>query len=52
MTKNMEEGYLDGLAGRNNAMRSPNYCEGWDRGWRERMLALNNLSQPIEAINI
>jgi ribosome modulation factor len=34
----MEEGYLDGLAGRDNRMCSPNYAEGWERGWRERMM--------------
>ena len=38
-TENGEEGYLDGLAGRENRLCSPNYCEGWERGWRERMLA-------------
>ena len=38
MTENQEEGYLDGLAGRDNRMCSPNYCEGWERGWRERMM--------------
>lgn len=35
-TPNMDEGYLDGLHGRNNRECSPNYVEGWEAGWRER----------------
>ena len=39
MTANYDEGYRDGREGRNNAMRSPNYIEGWQAGWRDRALA-------------
>lgn len=50
MTTNYDEGYQDGLAGLNNARHSPEYCLGWEAGWRERMLVWNSVSivqQPV-----
>ena len=41
-------GYRDGLTGRNNANTSPDYVKGWLTGWRERMLAWNSASKPID----
>lgn len=46
MTPNMDEGYQDGLHGRTNRECSPNYCEGWEAGWRERMLTWVRAAQP------
>ncbi len=44
MTENLEEGYLDGLAGRDNRMCSPNYIEGWELGNIERNVKQETLS--------
>ena len=44
----VSEGYQDGLAGRNNVNTSPDYVKGWLTGWRERMLAWNSASKPID----
>jgi len=38
-TDNRAEGYRDGFTGQDNRFCSPEYCEGWEAGWRERMLA-------------
>jgi hypothetical protein len=52
VTPNHDEGYLDGLHGRTgphgrtNRECSPNYCEGWEAGWRERMLTWGRVPQP------
>ena len=41
-------GYRDGLTGRNCADDSADYMRGWVIGWRERMLAWNSTSKPID----
>ena len=48
MTANYDEGYQAGLAGHTNARHSPEYCLGWEAGWRERMLVWNSLSRPAD----
>jgi hypothetical protein len=48
MTENMIEGYQDGLAGRVNADHSPEYCTGWEIGWRKGMMTWNNTFRPRE----
>lgn len=44
----VSEGYQAGLAGHTNARHSPEYCLGWEAGWRERMLVWNSLSRPAD----
>lgn len=44
----VSEGYRDGLAGRSSASDNPDYSRGWLTGWRERMLAWNNTSRPVD----
>ena len=47
----LSRGYQDGLAGRNSAHDHPEYQEGWEMGWRERMHAWNSMSQPAGIID-
>jgi ribosome modulation factor len=44
----VSQGYQNGLAGRNCADDSADYMRGWVTGWRERMLAWNSASKPID----
>lgn len=48
MNKNYEEGYADGIAGRENMVKSPHYIDGWEAGNTERHRKVAEPELPLE----